>query len=115
MEFGRNMIGVTHGHNTKPAALPGIMATDHPEAWGRTSHRYWYTGHIHHQTVYEFPGCTVETFRTLAARDAWHHAKGYRSGRSMVCDVLHRERGRIMRHEVGVEELPCGKPEPGVD
>lgn len=104
-EFGANLIGITHGDTVKPDKLPGIMACDKPEEWGRTKHRFWYTGHVHHESVKEYPGCIVETFRTLAARDAWHSGQGYRSGRSMVCDVLHRTRGRILRHSVDVEDL----------
>jgi hypothetical protein len=105
MEFGKCLIGVTHGHSVKAERLPGIMAHDQAAAWGRTQFRFWYCGHVHHSSVKEYPGVTIETFRTLAAKDAWHHASGYRAGRSMVCDVLHRDRGRIMRHEVGVESL----------
>lgn len=106
-EHGQCLIGVMHGDTTKPAQLPGIMATDRKEAWGRTSHRYWYCGHIHHDTVKEYPGpCTVETFRTLATKDAWHNKFGYRSGRDMKLDVLHAKHGRINRHIVGVEQLP---------
>lgn len=105
-EFGEVLIGVHHGHTVKADKLPGVMAHDQAQAWGRTKHRYWYTGHVHHETVKEYPGVIVETFRTLAARDAWHHGSGYRAGRSMVCDVVHRSRGRILRHNVGVEELP---------
>lgn len=104
-EFGKNLLGVTHGHNTKMDRLPGIMAHDKAEAWGRTVFRYWYTGHIHTETKREYPGVLVESFRTLAGKDYWTHAHGYRAGRSMVCDVLHKTRGRIMRHEVGVESL----------
>jgi hypothetical protein len=104
-EFGQNLLGVTHGHTVKPDKLPGVMASDKPEQWGRTKFRYWYTGHVHHESKKEYPGCVVETFRTLAAKDAWHHAQGYRSGRSMVCDVLHKDFGRVLRHEVGVEQL----------
>ena len=33
-----------------------VMAADQEEAWGRTKHRYWYAGHIHHDKVEEFPG-----------------------------------------------------------
>jgi hypothetical protein len=105
LEFGQNLIGCTHGHTVKADKLPGVMACDKSAAWGRTKHRYWYTGHVHHESKKEYPGCIVETFRTLAARDAWHHGQGYRAGRSMVCDVLHAERGRILRHEIGVEDL----------
>lgn len=103
--FGNNLIGVTHGHNTKPQNLPLIMAHDRKEDWGDTEHRYWYTGHVHHDSVKEYAGVLVETFRTLASRDAWHHSKGYRSGRDMKCDVLHRDYGRINRHIVGVNQL----------
>lgn len=103
--FGENLIGVTHGNNVKPDQLPGIMAHDRKKDWGETSFRYWYTGHIHHDTLKEFPGCIVETFRTLAARDAWHNGKGYRSGQDMKLDVIHRKYGRINRHSVGIEQI----------
>lgn len=107
-EFGQNLIGVTHGHTVKPDKLPGVMASDQSAAWGRTKYRYFYTGHVHHESKKEFPGCIVETFRTLAAKDAWHSAQGYRSGRSMVGDVIHKDYGRVLRHEVGVEQLRAG-------
>jgi hypothetical protein len=105
LEFGKCLIGITHGHNTKAQNLPGIMAHDRREAWGRTLHRHFYCGHVHHESLKEYPGCTVETVRTLAAGDAWHHASGYRSGRSAFCDVWHKDRGQILRHTVGIEQV----------
>jgi hypothetical protein len=39
----------------------------------------------------------VETFRTLAAKDAWHAGKGYRSGRDMYAITHHINHGEIMR------------------
>lgn len=102
---GQCLIGVTHGDTIKPAQLPGIMANDRPMEWGRTIFRFWYTGHIHHDSAKEYPGCVVESFRTLAARDAWHSAHGYRSGRDMKCDVLHKKWGRITRHIVGIKQI----------
>lgn len=36
------------------------------------------------------PGCVVESFRTLAAPDAYASGAGYRSGRDMKLDVIHR-------------------------
>lgn len=103
--FGKNLIGVTHGDNTKLEALGPIMATDRPTDWGETEHRYWYTGHIHHRRLLEFPGCTAESFRTLAARDAWHAGKGYRSGRDMTAIVLDAEDGEVERHRVDIKTL----------
>lgn len=104
-EFGANLIGVHHGHTIKPDKLPLVMATDQAEAWGRTKYRQFYCGHVHHDQTKEHPGCVVETFRTLAARDAWHNAAGYRAGRDMKLDVWHRTRGKIVRHVVGLADL----------
>lgn len=103
--FGACLIGSTHGDTTKHAGLGGIMAADEPELWGATRHRYWYVGHIHTRTVHELPGCEVETFRTLAPRDTWAAASGYRSGRDMRLDILHRKHGRINRHIVGIDQV----------
>ena len=102
---GAVLIGSTHGNTCKPDQLPGIMAADRPEDWGATRYRYWYTGHIHHRNVQEFPGVLWESFRTLAARDAYHAAAGYRSGRDMHCIIHHAEYGEVARNIVNVEML----------
>jgi hypothetical protein len=103
--FGDVLLGATHGNTVKPADLPAVMAYDRAEDWGRSKHRHWYTGHVHHDTVKEYRGCTVETVRTLAARDAWHARSGYRAGRDMKLDVWHRTHGHINRHIVGIDQL----------
>lgn len=102
LRFGKVLIGATHGDTAKMADLPGVMACDRPEDWGATRYRYWYAGHIHHEKVQEYPGVTVEYFRTLAAKDAWHAAQGYRSGRDMRCVIHHREFGEIERHRCDI-------------
>lgn len=103
--FGECLLGVTHGNGIKIQDLPLIMAHDRASDWGETKHRYWYTGHVHSDRVIERGGVVVETFRTLAARDAYAHHSGYRSGRDMKCDVLHRRWGRVNRNIVGIEQL----------
>jgi Bacterial regulatory protein, Fis family len=107
--FGKNFIGVHHGDTVKPDALGEIMAADRPTEWGETKFRYWLTGHVHHKRMFELPGCTVESFRTLAAKDAWHAGMGYRSGRDMNALVLHRDYGEVCRHRVDVAMLAGGK------
>lgn len=92
-EFGKNLFGTTHGDTIKGDKLVALMAADKPEAWGRTTHRHWFVGHVHHQDSKEYPGGVVEYFRTLAARDAWHAGQGYRAGRDMRLFVIHREEG----------------------
>ena len=103
--FGKVLIGSTHGDTTPMKDLPGVMAADRPEYWGQSVHRYWYAGHVHHVEVKEFHGVTVETFRTLAARDAWHDGKGYRAGRDMRCIVHHRDYGEVERHRCDVSMI----------
>lgn len=101
-QFGSVLIGSTHGDTIKGSDLVAVMAADKAAAWGETTHRYWYVGHVHHQDVKEHRGGTVEYFRTLAARDAWHQGQGYRAGRDMRLIVLHREHGEIERHRCDV-------------
>lgn len=101
-EFGQNLIGVHHGHSVKKERLPGLMATDRSEAWGRTKHRYWLTGHIHHKTVYEIDGTIVESFRTLAGKDAYHTNQGYRAGRDMNAIIYHKDYGETDRYRCDI-------------
>jgi hypothetical protein len=103
--FEKNLIGVTHGDTVKLDNLPGIMAVDRQKDWGEADYKFWYTGHVHHDSAKEISGCLIETFRTLAPRDAWHNGQGYRSGRDMKCDILHKDYGRICRHIVGIPQI----------
>lgn len=98
--WGNNLIGMHHGHTSKADKLPGVMATDRAKDWGDTEHRYWWTGHIHHESKKEYPGCTVESFNTLAPGDSYAHAGGWRSRQNMKAIVLHREHGEVARHTV---------------
>ena len=104
---GNVFLGTTHGDNVKAAQLPGIMATDRKTDWGESTWRFWYTGHVHHDSLKEFPGCVVETFRTLAPKDAWHNWRGYRSEQDMKMDLFHDTAppGRIARHSVGIRPV----------
>lgn len=96
--FGNVLIGTHHGDTVKKLdSLPLVMAADQPENWGETNHRYWWTGHVHHQSVKEFPGCLVESFRILPPLDAYAHGGGYRSLSDMKAITYHRKYGEIAR------------------
>ena len=98
--FGKVLIGVHHGHSCKPDKLPGVMAADRAKDWGDTEHRHWLIGHIHHESRKEFAGVTVESFGTLAAKDAYATNGGWRSGRAMQSIVYHAEHGEVARSRV---------------
>ncbi|WP_295487822.1 oxidoreductase, partial [uncultured Pseudomonas sp.] len=99
-EHGKTLLGFHHGHSCKPDRLPGVMAADQPEAWGRTRYRAWYIGHVHHQSVKEYSGCFVESFNTLTAKDAYAAWGGYRAAQNMKCIILHDKHGEVARHTV---------------
>lgn len=103
--FHSTLIGATHGDQSKPAQLPGVMSVDRSEDWGQTKYRYWLTGHLHTEIVREYAGCTVETFRTIAPQDSYAEAHGYRSGRDMRCIVYHADHGEIARYRCDVSML----------
>ena len=102
-QFGRNLIGIHHGNGVKAANLPMIMAADQAAAWGETDHRVFLYGHIHHKTVKEHPGCIVESFRSIAAKDSWHNGAGYRAGRAMECIIFDKDGGEHGRRTVNVK------------
>jgi hypothetical protein len=104
-KYGNVLIGAHHGHTCKSDRLPGVMASDRAKDWGATEFRYWLTGHIHHDSKKEYPGVTVESFRTMAAKDAYSACGGYRSGQDSKCLVMHKQFGEIERHTVCIQQV----------
>jgi transposase-like protein len=94
-EFGATLLGTHHGHGVKMDKLPGIMAQDQREAWGRAKFCYWHTGHIHHDEQHDFGGVSVESHRILAPPDAYAHQLGYRHIRDMKAFIYSRKYGRL--------------------
>jgi UDP-2,3-diacylglucosamine pyrophosphatase LpxH len=97
---GKCLVGIHHGHSTKAERLPGVMAADRAKDWGESEFRYWWCGHVHHQSMKDYAGVSVESFRVLAAKDAYAHWGGYRAPRDMKCIVLHSEYGEVARNTV---------------
>jgi hypothetical protein len=100
--FGQNLIGSHHGHRCKPQEMAMAMAERCREDWGVTAFRHFYFGHIHHETAKEVMGVRVESFQTLAAKDAHAHNTGYSSGQSLTSITLHAEQGEVGRHRVNI-------------
>jgi len=103
--FGKVLIGSTHGDKANGQDLLGVMAADRAEDWGQTKYRYWYCGHIHNKKVIEMPGVLIESFRTLAPKDAWHAGEGYRAGRDSYCITIHKDFGEVGRHRCDIAML----------
>lgn len=104
--FGKNFICVTHGDQIKMQNIPLLMATDRKEDWAASEHRFGWTGHVHKSqtqvamSAQDYSGVQVESFRILAAADAWAAGMGYRAIRDMKSIVLHAEHGEVSRNTV---------------
>lgn len=104
-QHGSSFFGVHHGHTCKADKLPLVMATDRPKEWGDSSFRYWLTGHIHHDSRKEYSGCSVESFRTLAAKDNYAYSGGYRAGQDSKALVIHKDYGEVERHTINIAQV----------
>lgn len=106
--FGATCLGFHHGHKTAPSRLHGCMTSDvllNPKIdTAGVEFGHWLTGHIHHETK-EFDGILVESFRTLAAKDAYHSGGGYRACRDMQAVTYHREYGECARERVSFKMI----------
>jgi len=105
IEHGKVLIGTTHGHETRDANLPIVMATEKTEAWGKSEYRYFYRGHHHHDSLKEYTGCVVEQFRTLAAGDSYGVHHGFMSRRDVKLITMHKDYGEVGRQVCSVEML----------
>ena len=96
--YGKNLIGTTHGDGAKETDLPLLMAQEASEHWHKCIHRYWYTHHIHHKKSKEYGSVTVESLRSASGTDSWHHRNGYQhSKKAIEAFIHHKEEGQIAR------------------
>lgn len=97
-QYGKNLIGTTHGDGAKWDLLNGLMANEVPVMWSETKHRYFYIHHVHHKTGKDLVGCTVEALRSPSASDSWHHRKGYTGAPKAIEGYVHNiEHGQVAR------------------
>ncbi|MDE2105628.1 MAG: hypothetical protein KGL39_50845 [Patescibacteria group bacterium] len=105
-QFGKVLLGATHGHTMKPDKMAMALANDCSEQWGTSAFRHFFFGHVHHESAKEVAGVRVESFNAPVARDAWTNGAGFRSGRSMSAITFHRNDGEIARHRVNLRQPP---------
>jgi hypothetical protein len=102
MEWGRVMLCAHHGDKSKADRLVHFMADEFAEIWGRTRHRFLWTGHLHHHKSQDIGGVQWEQLRALTARDAYAASHAYTARAQLQAVTLHRERGEVQRVKVGL-------------
>lgn len=101
IQWGKSLIGMTHGHAEKTGQLPLIMATEAADMWAKSQYREFHIGHLHHKRTFawvpvqEENGVRVRVLPSLVARDAWHAEMGYNAIRQGQAFVWNRDRGCI--------------------
>ena len=99
-EFGRVMIASHHGDKAKADRLVHFVADEFAEAWGRTKHRFLFTGHLHHHKSQDIGGMKWEQLRAVTERDAYAYSHAYSARAQLQAITYHSERGEIQRVSV---------------
>lgn len=86
-EYGKVLLGFTHGNLEKIEKLRSLMAFESKEAWARTIYKEFHIGHQHRKLgvkhivksdiLHEELGIVVRSMSSLSGTDAWHHGQGY--------------------------------------
>ena len=100
-EFGSVLLAAHHGDKAKAQQMVLFLADEFYEMWGRTKHRFLWTGHLHHHKSQDIGGVQWEQLRALTARDAYAVSHAYAARAQMQAVTYHRERGEIQRVKVG--------------
>jgi hypothetical protein len=100
--FGAVLLGAHHGHKMKADRMAMTLAVRRREDWGATKYHHFFFGHIHHETAKEVGDVRVESFQTLAAKDAHATGSGYMSGQSLTSITFDKRTGETGRHRVNI-------------
>jgi hypothetical protein len=102
MEWGQVMLAAHHGDKAKAERMVLFLADQYPEMWGRTRHRFLFTGHLHHHKSADIGGVQWEQLRAVTSRDAYAVSHAYTARAQMQGITYHKERGEIQRVKVGL-------------
>lgn len=96
MAWGVGLIAAHHGDRSKPERL-ALEIADTCREWSTTSHRYVFTGHVHHTQVKDMGAIQWESLRAFCPRDAYAAGHHYSSRRQMQSITFHKDDGLVLR------------------
>jgi hypothetical protein len=101
-QFGRVLLAGHHGDKAKAEKMVMFLADQYAAIWGKTNHRYLWTGHLHHHKSADIGGVQWEQLRALTSRDAYAVAHSYTARAQLQAVTYHRDKGEIQRVKVGM-------------
>lgn len=93
VQWGKTLLGFTHGKYEKLNELPALMAREVPQEWANATHREWHLGHKHKLEMDEIQNVRVRRLPSLAGKDLWHVRQGYGSLRAVEAYLWDKEDG----------------------
>lgn len=99
-EFGKVLLAAHHGDKAKADRLVHFLADQYAEMWGRTKHRFLWTGHLHHMKAQDIGGVAWEQLRAVSARDAFAISHAYTARAQLQAITYHRDKGEVSRVKV---------------
>ena len=117
-QYGKTLLGFTHGDKEKLDSLPLTMAREMPQAWADSTYHEFHLGHLHKRTEYKytagdtFNGVTVRRLPSLTGTDSWHHTHGYSGGhKSSDAYLWHNRKGLHRVFVVNAEDEDAHSPD----
>lgn len=101
-QFGKCLIASHHGDKAKAERIVMYLANHWADMWGKTTHRFLFTGHLHHYKSQDIGGVLWEQLRAITAKDAYATAHAYSARAEMQAITYHRDRGEISRVKVAL-------------
>lgn len=93
--WGRCLVVFTHGEE-KEERLALSIPHEFRDEWSKASWCNVHKQHIHHKTMKDHMGVTIQTSRSVSGADSWHHAQGYsHAPKGIECFVYSKEYGQI--------------------
>lgn len=101
-EFGKVMIACHHGDKAKANRLVLDAADRWPEMWGRTRHRFYFTGHLHSHKSEDIGGMQWEQLRAVTSKDSYASSNSWPCRPQMQVVVFDRNDGEFARFKRGL-------------
>jgi hypothetical protein len=100
MRHGNCLLAAHHGHGGKPERMVMFLADEHAAEWGRTRHRFLWTGHLHHLKAADIGGVQWMQLRAITAKDAYAAGNAYSARASLEAITFDADQGEIQRVRV---------------
>ena len=109
-QYGKNLIGLTHGYKISHDKLFSLMPVEAKNIWSKCNFYEWHIGHVHHENKKilnintEQSQIRLKTLPSLTAIDSWHAKHGFLALRETQAFIWHPEKGNLAQFNYKPEE-----------